>query len=33
MAILTVNNIQQSFGEEVILQEVTFECKRASAWG
>ena len=33
MAILTVNNIQQSFGEEVILQEVTFELQKGERVG
>lgn len=33
MAILTVNNIQQSFGEEVILQNVTFEMQKGERVG
>ena len=33
MAILTVNNIRQSFGEEVILQEVTFELQKGERVG
>lgn len=33
MAILTVNNIQQSFGEEVILQNITFEMQKGERVG
>ncbi len=33
MAILTVNNIQQSFGEEVVLQSVTFEMQKGERVG
>lgn len=33
MAILTVNNIQQSFGEEVILQNITFEMQKGERIG
>ena len=33
MAILTVNNIQQSFGEEVILRNITFEMQKGERVG
>ena len=33
MAILTVNNIQQSFGEEVILQDISFEMQKGERVG
>ena len=33
MAILTVNNIQQSFGEEVILQDISFEMQKSERVG
>ena len=33
MAILTVNNIQQSFGEEVILENITFEMQKGERVG
>ena len=33
MAILTVNNIQQSFGEEIVLQNITFEMQKGERVG
>ena len=33
MAILTVNHIQQSFGEEVILQDISFEMQKSERVG
>ena len=33
MAILTVNNIRQSFGEEVILRDITFEMQKGERVG
>ena len=33
MAILTVNNIQQSFGDEIIIQNITFEMQKGERVG